>query len=69
MAILPPPGDIVRISRILAEHPQWSAYWDKHFGVWRVGEDDPESDLYAESSDADMVISYIVSHSWRQEAR
>jgi len=68
MAILPPPGDTVRIFRFLAEHPEWSAYRDKHFGVWRVAEDDPESDPYAASSDADTVISFIVTHSWRQEA-
>jgi hypothetical protein len=33
MAILPPPGDTVRIFRFLAEHPEWSAYRDKHFCV------------------------------------
>ena len=31
-------------------------------GVWRVAEDDPDSDLYAESSDADTVIGYITAH-------
>ena len=41
----------------------WSAYWDKKYGLWRVAEDDPDSDLYAESSDADTVISYISAHS------
>jgi hypothetical protein len=30
--------------------------------LWRVAEDDPDSDLYAESSDADTVIGYIVAH-------
>ena len=68
MGILPLPGDAVRVFRFLAEHPQWSGFWDKRFGVWRVAEDDPDSDLYAESSDADTVISYIVTHSSRQEA-
>lgn len=48
--------------RIEADHPQWSAYWDKKHGLWRVAEDDPDSDLYAESSDADTVISCIVAH-------
>jgi hypothetical protein len=67
MAILPPGGDTVRIFRFLGEHPEWSAYWDKRFGVWRVAEDDPDSDLYVESSDADVVIGYIVAHSWGQE--
>jgi hypothetical protein len=31
--------------------------------VWRVAEDDPDSDLYAESQDAETVISYIAAHS------
>jgi hypothetical protein len=30
--------------------------------VWRVADDDPDSGLYAESSDADAVISYIQAH-------
>ena len=32
-------------------------------GVWRVAEDDPDSDLYAESSDADTGIGDIAAHS------
>jgi hypothetical protein len=63
MTVLPPPGDAERVGRCLADHPQWSACWDKRFGVWRVAEDDPDSDLYAESSDMDTVISYITGHS------
>ena len=51
MTVLPPPGDAERVGRCLADHPQWSACWDKRFGVWRVAEDDPDSYLYAESSD------------------
>jgi len=31
--------------------------------VWRVAEDDPDSDLYAECSNADTVIGYITAHS------
>jgi hypothetical protein len=31
-------------------------------GLWRVAEDDPDSGLYAESSDADTVIGYIAAH-------
>jgi hypothetical protein len=46
----------------LADQPRWSAFWDKRFGVWRVAEDDPDSDLYAECSDADAVIAYITAH-------
>jgi len=37
-------------------------FWDKRFGVWRVADDDPDSGLYAESSDADIVIGYIQAH-------
>ena len=59
---LPSPADAARVSCFLAEHPRWSAYWDKKYGLWRVAEDDPDSDLYAESSDADTVIGYIMAH-------
>jgi hypothetical protein len=62
MAVLPPPADAARVSCFLAGHPRWSAYWDKKYGVWRVAEDDPDSDLYAESSDVNTVISYIMAH-------
>jgi len=30
--------------------------------VWRVADDDPDSDLYAESADAATVIGYITAH-------
>jgi hypothetical protein len=62
MAVLPPPGDASRVSFFLADHPQWSAWWDKKHGLWRFAEDDPDSDLYAESSDADIVMGYITAH-------
>jgi hypothetical protein len=62
MAILPPPGDTVRIFRFLAEHPEWSAHWTSILASGGSRRTDRESDLYAESSDADTVISYIVSH-------
>ena len=61
MTALPPPADAARVS-FLADHLWWSAYWDKKYGLWRVAEDDPDSDLYAESSDADTVIGYILAH-------
>ena len=32
-------------------------------GVWRVTEDDPDSDLYTESGSAATVIAYIEVHS------
>jgi hypothetical protein len=62
MTVLPRPGDAARVSSFLADHPLWSAWWDKKSGLWRVAEDDPDSDLYAESSDADIVMSYITAH-------
>jgi hypothetical protein len=44
-------------------HQTWSAPVRSKSSVsWRVAEDDPDSDLYAESSDADTVIGYIVAH-------
>jgi hypothetical protein len=63
VTVLPSPADAARVSRFLADHPWWSVYWDKAHGLWRVAEDDPDSDLYAESSDADAVIGYITAHS------
>ena len=63
MSILPRPADAARVSSFLRDHPRWSAYWDKKHGLWRVAEDDPDSDLYAESRDADIVIGYITAHS------
>jgi hypothetical protein len=47
----------------LQEHLRWSAFSDKGHGVWRVAEDDPDSNLYAESSDVDTVIGYITENS------
>lgn len=34
----------------------------KEAWLWRVAEDDPDFNLYAESSDADTVIGYIKAH-------
>ena len=62
MTLLPAAEATARLIRVLQEHPCWSASWDKAYGVWRVAEDDPDSGLYAESSDADTVISYIQAH-------
>ena len=63
MTILPLPEEAARVACFLQHHLGWSACWDKRNGVWSVTEDDPDSDLYAESRDADAVISYIVAHS------
>ena len=63
MTNLPTPYAAARIAAFLDDHLCWSAYWDKHYGLWRVAEDDPHSDLYAESRDPDVVIRYISAHS------
>ena len=60
---LPTPYAADRIAAFLAEHLSWTAFWDKRHGVWRVSENDPNSDLYAESRDADTVIRYMSTHS------
>lgn len=62
VTLLPDPEAAARLIRVLQEHPCWSAFWDQRYSVWRVAEDDPDSGLYAESSDADTVISYIQAH-------
>lgn len=62
---LPDPDDAARIRTFLGSHPQWSAFWDKRDGVWRVAEDDPSSELHAESADTDWVIDYMTTHSQR----
>ncbi len=65
MTKLPDHGDARRIAAFLEGHPGWSAFWDKRDGVWRVAEDDPTSQLYAESASADRVIHYMATHSHR----
>jgi hypothetical protein len=62
MTDLPTPYAAARIAAFLSEHLCWSAFWDKEHGVWRVAEDDPNSDLYAESTDANAVIAYMKAH-------
>jgi hypothetical protein len=62
MTTLPTPYAAARIADFLAEHLSWSAFWDKKYGLWRVTEDNPDSDLYAESRDADTVIKYMRAH-------
>lgn len=59
MAVLPDCDAARRIAAFLDEHAGWSAFWDKRFGVWRVSEDDPRSELYAEDADASRVIGYM----------
>jgi hypothetical protein len=62
MTILPTPYAAAQIAEFLDEHLSWSVWWDKHDGLWRVAEDDPGSDLYAASRDADAVIRYMRAH-------
>ena len=38
---------------------------DGHSPARRVAEDDPSSELYAESADADGVLDYVAMHSQR----
>jgi hypothetical protein len=59
---VPAPAEPTRLAGFLAGHPCWLVFWDKRFGVWRAAEDDPDSVLYAESADLDIVISYITAH-------
>jgi len=63
MTQLPTPYAAARIAAFLAEHLCWSAFWDKQHELWRVTQDDPCSDLYAESPDADVMIRYMHAHS------
>ncbi len=63
MSIQPAAQDAARIVSVLRDHLRGSAFWDKRYGMWRVAEDDPDSDLYAESSDVGAVIGYIKAHS------
>jgi anti-sigma regulatory factor (Ser/Thr protein kinase) len=59
MIVLPDREDALRIAAFLDEHDGWSAFWDRRYGVWRVSEDDPDSELYAEHADAGRVIGYM----------
>jgi anti-sigma regulatory factor (Ser/Thr protein kinase) len=61
MAVLPDRDAALLIAAFLDEHAGWSAFWDKRSGVWRVSEDDPGSELYAEDADAGRVIEYMTA--------
>jgi hypothetical protein len=62
MPPLPSAAAIRAVSAFVREHPCWTAFWDKRHGVWRVTQDDPDSDLYAEHTDAGTVIAYMTAH-------
>jgi hypothetical protein len=48
---------------LLREYWQWSVFWDPKYRLWRAAEDDPDSDLYAESPDAATIMGYISAYS------
>jgi hypothetical protein len=60
---MPDTDDVLRMASVLSIHVGWSVFWDKRYGVWRVSEDDPDSDLYEENADAQRVIAYVAAHS------
>jgi hypothetical protein len=60
---VPAPDDASCIAAFFGIHAGWSVFWDKGHGVWRVSEDDPGSDLYAENADARRVMAYVAAHS------
>jgi hypothetical protein len=62
MPLLPSPAATRAVATFVREHPCWTAFWDKRHGVWRVTQDDPDSDLYAEHTDAGTVIAYMTAH-------
>jgi hypothetical protein len=60
---LPAPEEAALLTDVLREHQQWSVFWDPKYHLWRAAEDDPDSDLYAESPDAATIMGYITAHS------
>jgi hypothetical protein len=42
MPQIPPPAQAARITSFLRDHPRWSVFWDKRYGLWRAAEDDPD---------------------------
>ena len=45
MLHLPSPTATLAVTAFVREHPCWTAFWDKRHGLWRVTQDDPDSDL------------------------
>ena len=60
---LPTPTPLPESPRSSPNTCPWSAFWDKREGVWRVSENDPDSELYAVSRDADTVLRYMAANS------
>jgi len=63
MVHLPSAAATLAVAAFVREHPCWTAFWDKRHGLWRVAQDDPDSDLYAEHTEATVVIAYMTAHS------
>ena len=63
MIQLPSAAARLAVTAFVRDHPCWTAFWDKYHGLWRVAQDDPDSDLYAEHADAAAVIAYMTAHS------
>jgi hypothetical protein len=63
MTSLPPATELAQLPAFLDDPPWWTAFWDKKYQLWRVTEDDADSDLYAESPDTAAILSYMTAHS------
>jgi hypothetical protein len=57
------PQQIARLQDFVRSNPQWSVFFDKRYGVFRVSDDDPGSDLYEENDELDKVLAYMTMHS------
>jgi hypothetical protein len=56
------PEQIAQLADFTRHNPQWSVFWDKRYRVFRVTEDNPDSDLYEEDEDPDKVLAYMAAH-------
>jgi hypothetical protein len=62
-ATLPSAEQLELVTAVLQDYPSWSVFWDKRHQVWRAAEDDPDSELYTQSSDVHAIIGYITAQS------
>ena len=56
------PRQLAQLADFTRANPQWSVFWDKRYRVFRVTEDNPDSDLYEENADPDKVLAYMAEH-------
>jgi hypothetical protein len=56
------PRQLAQLADFTSANPQWSVFWDKRYRVFRVTEDNPDSDLYEENADPDKVLAYMAAH-------